>query len=78
MGDREQPLDQRQPAVEVLGYVRVGEIQVHGLLILGRGVAVIHQRHIDADTVREAPELLVPLKPPAGVALAKDDQQERW
>jgi hypothetical protein len=37
--EREQPLDERQPAVEVALGVRVGVVEPHRLLVLGRGVA---------------------------------------
>src|SRR5439155_10983436 len=38
---------------------------------------VVHQRQVDADPVREAKELEVPVVPPARVLLAEDDHEER-
>src|SRR5665213_196192 len=40
--DRQQPLDQRQPAVEVGARVRIGKLEMHRLMLVGGGIAVIH------------------------------------
>ncbi len=77
MGNGQEPLDQGQPAIEPAPRVRVGIVQVDGLLLVGRGVAVIHQRQVHADTVREPLQLQVPVEPPAGVLLAEHDHEER-
>jgi len=45
VGDRQQPLDQRQPAAELVLGVRVGEVEVDGLLPVGGGVAVVRARY---------------------------------
>jgi D-alanyl-D-alanine carboxypeptidase len=75
--DREEPLDDRQPAVEVSPRVGVAEVQTYRLLLVGRGVAVVHQRHVDPHPVGEAQQLEVPVKPPARVLLAEHDHQQR-
>jgi len=55
--DGEEPLDQRQPTVQPLLRVGVAELQLHRLLVIGRGVAVVHQGEVHADTVGEAQQL---------------------
>ena len=46
-------------------------------MLVGRGIAVLHQREVDADPGREAHQLEVPVKPPARVLLPEQDQQQR-
>ncbi len=45
--DREQPLDERKPAVQVLLGVRVREVERDRLLLVGGRVAVVHQGEVD-------------------------------
>ena len=75
--DGEEPLDERQPAVEVAFGVGVGDVEVHPLVLVGRGVAVAHQREVRPDPVAEAQQLQVPVEPPARVLLAEEDHQQR-
>src|SRR5207244_1107727 len=71
--DREEPLDERKPAIEPRLRIRVGEFERDRLALVGRRIAVVHQRQIDPDPIREAKQLAVPVVPPAGVFLAEDD-----
>jgi hypothetical protein len=48
VGDGEQPLDEREPAVEVVGRIGIVEVKTNGLWLIGRGIAVIHPRDVDA------------------------------
>src|SRR6266516_1653390 len=47
-----QPLHERQPPVQ-LPRVGVLDVQADGLLLLGGGVAVVHEGEVDADSVGE-------------------------
>src|SRR5205823_3549534 len=38
--DRQEPLDERQPAIQLLLRIRVGNLNVHGLLVVRRGILV--------------------------------------
>src|SRR5690242_17259160 len=44
VGDGQEPLHQGEPAIELPSGVRVAEVQVHGLFLIGGRVAVIHQQ----------------------------------
>lgn len=57
MGDRQEPFDERQAAGELVVGVGVGELEMDGLLVVGRGVAVIDEHEVDGDSVAEAGEL---------------------
>jgi len=52
--DREQPLDQRQPTVQVPLGVGVVDLQVNTLLLDRRGVPIREQRDIGPDARAEA------------------------
>src|SRR6266542_882972 len=75
--DREQPLHEREPAVQVALGVRVGDVELHRLALVGRGIAVVHQREVGRDPVLEPEQLEVPVEPPARVLLAEHDHQQR-
>jgi hypothetical protein len=75
--DCEEPFHERQPAIEVLFCVGVGVVERDALVFVGGRVAVVHQREIDADPVREPEQLEVPVEPPAWVLLPEQDHQER-
>ena len=77
MRDREEPLDQRQPAVEVARCVRVDVLEVQALLLIGRRIAVVHEREVETDTVREALKLHVPVEPPPRILPSEQDHQQR-
>jgi hypothetical protein len=77
VGDREEPLHDRQPAIEVALRVGVADVQAHRLLLVGRGIAVVHQRHVDPDPIREAQEFEVPVEPPPRVLLPEHDHEKR-
>ena len=67
-----------RPAAEVVLGVGVGEVEVDGLLLVGGGVAVVHQREVNGDPVGEAGQLQVPVVPPARVLLAEEQHQQHW
>src|SRR2546430_1779842 len=46
--DGQKPLDQRQPAVQLPG-IWIGEVKMDGLLLVGRGIAVVQQGQIHGD-----------------------------
>ena len=70
MRDREQPLDQRQPAIH-LARVRVGEFEVDRLLFVRRGITVVQQGQVRRDAIGEAHQVEVPVEPPARILLTK-------
>lgn len=47
------------------------------LMLVGRGIAVVHQREVGADPVREAQQLEVPVEPPARILAAEEEHEER-
>ena len=75
--DGQQPLDEREPAVQLGGNFRVPHFEVDGLLVIGRRILVPKERKIGADARGEPEEQEIPVEPPARVLLAKDDHQER-
>jgi hypothetical protein len=75
VGDRQEPLVQRRPAVEVLLDVRVLDRQVDVLLAVGRRVRVVHQRDVGRDAVGETQQLAVEVEPPPRVLATGDDQR---
>src|SRR5215207_5868155 len=75
--DGEQPLDEREPAVELALGVGIGDIEPHPLPLVCRGVAVVHQCEVGADTVAEAQQLDIPVVPPTRVFLPEDYHQQR-
>jgi hypothetical protein len=74
--NREQPLDQRQPPVEVALDVGVRQLEVGVLLLVRRWVDVGHEQGIGRDAVDEAHEVEVPVEPPARILLAEHDHQD--
>ncbi len=77
MRDGQQPLDQRQPPVQVAGGVRVGVVQADRLVLVRGRVPVIHQRQVDQHPVAEPLQLQVPVEPPARVLAPEHDHQQR-
>ena len=57
MRDGEQPLDQRQPAIQIVLDVGVVDLEVDRLLLDGRGILVGEQHDVRADPGAEASEL---------------------
>src|SRR5579871_1972013 len=55
--------------------VGVRELEMDGLLVVGRGIAVIHEGEVDGDSIAEAGELQVPVVPPTRVLLAEYEHQ---
>src|SRR6267143_4870935 len=49
---------------------------MYPLLLVGRGVAVVHQREVGAHPVAEPQQLKIPVVPPARVLLAEEDHQQ--
>ncbi len=47
--DRQEPLDQRQPPIQVAFHVRVVDLQVYGLLLDGRRILIRQQQEVGAD-----------------------------
>ena len=77
MRDREEPLDERQPAIQSLLCVRVRKVERDGLALVGRGIPIVHQGEVGDDPVLEPKELEVPVEPPARVLLPEHDHQQR-
>ena len=75
--DRQEPLHQRQPAVELVAGVWIAKVEPHGLVLVGRRIAIVQQRGVDGDARGEARELEVPVKPPARILLPEEDHQQR-
>ena len=76
MRNRQQPLDERQAAAEVVLGVGVCEVQVDGLFVVRGRVMIVHQREVDSDPVREAGQLQIPVIPPARILLAEQQHQQ--
>ena len=76
VGGSEQPLHQRQPAVEILFDVGVVDDQLDRLLFIGGGVHVGHQSEIRAHPGCETSELDVEVEPPPRVLLSEHDHQQ--
>ncbi len=76
MRDREQPLHQRQPAVQVAFDIGVVDLEVDALLLDRRGVLVGEQHEVGADAGAEPSELQGEVEPPARVALPEHDHQQ--
>jgi hypothetical protein len=74
--DREGPLHQGQPAVQVAFGVGIVDVEVDTLLLDGRGVVVGEQRDVRADAGAEPGELEGEVEPPARVALPEQDHQQ--
>ena len=62
--NREEPLDQWQPSVEVLFDVGVGDVEVNGLVFVCRRVAIVHQGQVREHPGLEADELKIEVEPP--------------
>lgn len=75
--DREQPLENRHPAIEIVFHVRIIDSQVHGLLFNGGGVLVREQSCVGADPGLETGQLGREVKPPARITLSKENHQGR-
>jgi para-nitrobenzyl esterase len=73
--DGKEPLDQRHPTVE-LRSVRIGEVQVDGLLFVGGGILIAQELAVRQHAHEETGELQVPVVPPAGVLLAEEDHEQ--
>ena len=77
MRNRQQPLDEWKPAIEVALHIRVGKVEPDRLLLVGGRVAIVHQREVHADPVREPEQLEIPVVPPTRILLTEQDHQER-
>lgn len=77
MRDREQPLDQGIPPIEVSFYVGVINFQVDRLLVDGGRVSVREQACIGNDSGLEAGQLAGKIEPPARIDPSKEDHQGR-
>ena len=77
MWDRQQPLHQRQPAVQVAFDVRVVDLEVDLLLLDRRRVLVGQQHEVGTDAGAEPGQLAGEVEPPAWVALPEQDHQQR-
>src|SRR5207247_3622788 len=70
--DREDPLDERKPAVQLALRVRIGHVERDALALVRRWIAVVEQREVYADAVQEPNQLEVPVEPPARILLTED------
>ena len=57
------------------GDIRVGDIQCHRLLFIGRGVLIPQQEQVGADPGAESRQFQIPVEPPARILLAEQDHQ---
>src|SRR5207247_8988148 len=69
--NRQEPLDERQPAIQLMPRIGVGKLKVHGMLAVRRGILIAQQRQIDGDAGAEPCQGQVPVEPPSWVLLAK-------
>src|SRR5215216_4268406 len=82
--DREEPLHQREPAVELVRGVGIHDIDVDGLLPVHRRVLVPQQEDVGADSRLEPEQHHVEVEPPPRVLVAqrqqgdhREEQQQR-
>jgi SAM-dependent methyltransferase len=75
--DREEPLHERQPPVELVPGIRVREVERDRLMLVRRGIAVVEQREVCPHPVLESGQLEVPVEPPPRILLPEEDHQER-
>jgi hypothetical protein len=71
-----EPLHQREPQVQIPAAIRIGDVEVDVLLLVGRGVAILHERQIRTHPVGEAKKVQVPVEPPTRVLLPEQDLEE--
>ncbi len=76
--NREQPLDQWQPSVEILFDVGEDDVEVNGLVFVRGGVAIVHHGQVREHPGLEADELKIEVEPPTWVLLAEHDHEEHW
>ena len=72
MRDRKQPLDERQPTGQILLRVWIDDHQIERLTIFGGRVLITQQVDVDHHAHREGQEVDVEVKPPARIAVAKE------
>ena len=78
MRDRQEPLHEREPPIEVaFDIVGVVDVEVHTLLVDRRRIAVGEEGEVGPDPSAESTELQSEVEPPAGVALAEQNHQQR-
>ena len=73
MRDREQPLDQGIPPIEVSFYIGVINFQVDRLLVDGGRVSVREQTRISTDSSLEAGQFARKIEPPAWIKPSRED-----
>jgi hypothetical protein len=71
--DGQQPLHQRQPAIEVSLGVGVIDLEMHRLLVNGRGVPIGEQSEVSKDPRLETHQFSGEVEPPAWVPLPEHD-----
>ncbi len=75
MGDGQQPLDDRQELVEVLLHIRIVDLQMDRLLLVGRWVLIGEEDDVRHHPCAEASELAGEVEPPPWVFLPEHDHQ---
>lgn len=70
----QEPLDQRQPSVELLG-IRVVEVHVNALRLVGRWVDVGQKTHVSREPGRKSLHFEVEIKPPSRILLTEQKHQ---
>jgi hypothetical protein len=76
VGKRQRSLHQREPAGQTILCVWIGVVQLTCLLLVGGGVAIVHERQTDPHPVNEAQEFQIPVEPSAGLLLPKHDREK--
>ena len=74
MRNRQQPLEEREPPIQVALDVRIVDRQTDRLLVDGRGVPVCQKQEIRTNPRLEAREFPREIEPPSRVALADRDR----
>src|SRR2546423_8199642 len=74
--DGKEPLHQGQPAIQ-LASIRIGEVEVDGLLLIGRRIVVIEQGEVGGDAIGEPQKVDVPVEPPPRGLLTEEDHQQQ-
>src|SRR5215831_954851 len=64
---RQHSLHQREPAGQTILSVWIGVVQLTCLLLVGGGVAIVHERQTDTHPVNEAQEFQISVEPSAGL-----------
>ncbi len=71
VGNGENPLDQRQPMIQVAWRVGVVQIEVDCLLLVGRGVLISQEHGVCPHPGRESCDFEVPVEPPPWILAAE-------